>query len=144
MKVRDIMNSPVITVDRNESVRMAADRMTQHHVGGVPIVNDDTVVGMITDRDIITRVISRNIDPNTAKAEDYMSDKTVKIGPDESVKGAALTMSHEMVRRLCVTEEGKLVGIVSLCDLSQSGLGGQEIADAIAEIYKPSVKKKNK
>ena len=88
----------------------------------------------MTDRDIVTRCVAPGSDPEQTPVREIMSRGVVTCGPDETPEAAAKRMGADQVRRLPVLDEGRLVGIVTLCDLSRSGRSDMETAAALAEI----------
>ena len=117
-KVRDIMSSPVITVNSHDKANEIAVLMSSKMIGSVIVVDDDSnPVGVITERDIVRRVFPRNIKPNEVKAEDFMSTPIKIIDPGSTITDAAKAMKKLGVRRLVIIEESKLVGIISSDDI---------------------------
>ncbi len=116
--VEDIASSPVYTLPKNESVASAAKEMELHGIGSIVVVNSSgKAMGIITERDIITRVIAKGKDPNTSKLEEVMSSPLVKIDHDKGVMKALDAMRLHKFRRLGVIKDNKLVGIVTEKDI---------------------------
>lgn len=136
MKIKDIMNTDPITVSENSTVKYAAELMTKNDIGAVPVTdsNSGRLKGILTDRDIILRCISKDLNTNTITAGDIMTTKTVTVCPDNSVTESARIMAKNQIRRLPVCENGKVVGIVSLGDISRSKLMFAETASAFCDI----------
>ena len=119
--LRDAMTSNPTTVAPDTHAHEAARLMASEDVGSLPIVEDDRLVGMITDRDLAVRVLAEGRDGHTPVGE-IASRELVTIGPDGSLDQAARLMAQHQVRRLPVVEEdGRLVGIVAQADLAQTG-----------------------
>lgn len=118
MLVKDVMTSPVVTVDETASANKVAQLMLDNKIGCV-IVIDKTgnAIGIITERDLVGRVLARNIIPATAKAKEFMTTPLVTVEPEKTVTDAARMMSKKDIRRLGVLYKGKLVGIVSNKDV---------------------------
>jgi len=118
MLVRDVMSSPVITMDENSSSNQAAAAMEKNDVGAVIITNKaGQSIGIITERDLVIRVIAKNLKPDTVKAKEIMTTPLVNIEPEATISEAARRMNMLDIRRLGVFYKGNLVGIVSSKDI---------------------------
>lgn len=138
MNVREIMSRNPVTVDQEETVAAAARLLSRNNVGALPVTSrNGRLVGMITDRDIAIRCVAANFDPNITRVRTIMSAGAVTVGPEESDLRAAKTMGRHQVRRLPVTEQGKLVGMLSQGDLTLHGGGDPDTVRAFREIYEP-------
>ena len=135
MQVRDLMSSHLITVDREETVAAAARLLSRHNVGALPVTAGGRLVGMLTDRDIAVRCVAANFDPNLTRVRSVMSAGAVTIPAEESGLKAAKTMGKHQVRRLPVTQDGRLVGMVSQADLALSADQSEEAAQAFREVF---------
>ena len=117
-QIRDVMVSDVVTVERGTSVVDAAKRMIQEKKGPLPVVEGDRVVAMVTDRDVIARVVAEGRDPNSCSVDDIATSELVTARPDQDVDEARQLMAEHELDRVLVTEEGdRLVGIISEADL---------------------------
>ncbi len=135
MKVCDLMSDRVVTVEQNEPVIAAARLLRQSNVGALPVCdNQRRLRGVLTDRDIVTRCVAAGADPQTTPIREIMSRGVVTAGPFDEVEQAARLMSGDQVRRLPVVSEGKLVGVLSLCDLARNVNCDMEAAEALSEI----------
>jgi CBS domain-containing protein len=118
MLVKDIMSSPVITVDKNRKIDEVAKLMEMQRLGCIVVTDDDgKPIGIITERDLVTRVLAKNKLPSQLSAEEVMTTPLVTIRPDETLNNAARQMSRLNLRRLGVVYKGDLVGIVSSKDI---------------------------
>ncbi len=117
VRIREVMNSPVITGSEDDTVRDIAKRMTDCNVGSVVIMRGQKAVGIVTDGDIVSKVVAKNKKPSEVLAKDAMSTPLVTIGDDKDVTEAARLMRKKYVKRLGVTDEGKLMGMVSISDI---------------------------
>jgi len=118
MLVKDIMTSPVVTIGKNETIFRAAQLMDKHEVGCVIVTGkEERPVGILTERDLITRVLAKNTVPSRIKAGKVMTTPLITIDPDETVAEAARRMSRLNVRRLGVVYKGNLEGIISSKDI---------------------------
>jgi len=120
-RARDVMSADCTCVGENETVLDAARRLADRKVGALPICGeDDRLKGMITDRDIVVKVLAAGKDPAaTPVGELAQGDgKTVTIGADDSIDEALRTMIDHKVRRLPVIDGRRLVGVISQADLA--------------------------
>lgn len=120
---REIMTPDCSCVGESDSVLDAAKRLAQSGVGALPICGEDNrLKGMITDRDIVVKVLAEGRDPGATKAGELGQGdgRTVTIGADDSIEEALRTMSEHRVRRLPVIDGEKLVGIVAQADIARN------------------------
>ena len=118
---RDVMTGGAECVGENDTVLDAAKRLAELDVGSMPICGeDDRLKGMLTDRDIVVKVLAQGKDPASVVAGELGEGKPVTIGADDSVEEALRTMKDHKVRRLPVIDGHDLVGIVSTADLATS------------------------
>lgn len=138
--VRDIMTRPVITADAGIDVLNAAKRMVAANVGSLIIVSGDRPIGILTERDLVKKVISEAADPRSLNVEEVMSSPLITISSDASLRDAAAQMVKSGVKRLPVTSEGRLVGIITDTDLvSGSSVGLEDILSDLIEMHRDSV-----
>ena len=131
---REIMTPGVECVSVGETLVDAARRMRDLDVGALPICgDDDRLAGMLTDRDIVMRVVAEGRDPGSVKVGDLADGKVVTIGADDSVEDALATMSKHGVRRLPVIDGHDLVGMVSQADIARN-LPGERVGDLVEAI----------
>jgi CBS domain-containing protein len=117
-RVRDLMTSAVVTIEPQASVVEAAKKMIQEEKGPLPVVEGDgRPVGMVTDRDVIARVVAEGRGPGSVTVEDIATRELVTIGPDQDADEAALLMAEHQLDRLLVVEGERLVGIISEADI---------------------------
>jgi CBS domain-containing protein len=120
---RDVMSTDTTCIGEDDSVLDAAKQLKSLDVGALPICgNDDRLKGMLTDRDIVVKVLAEGKDPATTKAGELSQGdaKTVTIGADDSIEEALETMSQHQVRRLPVIDGHDLVGIISQADIARN------------------------
>ena len=116
---RDVMTGGVECVGENDTVLDAARRLAELDVGAMPICGeDDRLKGMLTDRDIVVKVLAEGKNPGDVRAGELGEGKPVTIGADDSVQEALRTMREHKVRRLPVIDGHDLVGMVSQADLA--------------------------
>ena len=135
--VRDAMTEDPRSIGASASVVEAARVMREEHVGSLPITDDEQLVGMITDRDITTRVVAEAADLATTSVGDVYSQNLISVQPDKGLEEALQLMARHQVRRLPVVENGRLVGIVAQADIALSLSGDEkktgELVEAISE-----------
>ncbi len=118
---RDIMTPDPTFVRSGETVHTAAERMAELGVGALPVCGEDgRLKGMITDRDIVVKVIAEGGDPASTSAEELAQGKPVTIGADDGIGEILRTMSQYQVRRLPVIDGHRLVGIVAIADVARA------------------------
>ena len=135
MKVRETMSTNVRLARPDQTIREAAQAMAEVDSGVLPVGENDRLVGMITDRDIAVRGIAKGKGPDTS-VRDVMTDHVDYCFDDQDVNEVTKNMADIKVRRLPVlNREKRLVGIISLGDIAQSGKGRTD--KALGEISKP-------
>jgi len=117
MLVKDVMTSPVVTIGEDGTGQEASQLMDKNDVGCVIVTSKEKPIGIITERDLITRVLAKNTLPSKVKAKKVMTSPLLTIDPDETLTEAARKMSRLNVRRLGVIYKGNLVGLVSSKDI---------------------------
>ncbi len=116
-QIREKMTSEVVTIEPRASIVEAAQRMIEEEKGPLPVVQGTRVVGMVTDRDIIARVVAEGRDPNSLTVDDIDTHELVTIGPDQDVEDARQLMEQHQLDRILVVEGERLVGIISEADI---------------------------
>ena len=135
MKLREIMTAQVVRVRPEEPVGVAARLLTQYNIGALPVCGQDgTLRGLLTDRDIVTRCLAAGKDPKKTRVSEVMSSQVLYARPDMESNVAAHYMGRQQIRRLPVVENGRLCGMVSLCDLSAREETAMEAGDALTQI----------
>lgn len=112
-KVRDVMSSPVVSVLPTDSVFEAASRMMSHGVGAVVVESGGRPEGIVTERDLIKRVLIEGKDPKKVVCREVMSKPLVTIDPEASILKAVTLMKEREIRRIVVVKGGRMVGIVT-------------------------------
>jgi CBS domain-containing protein len=120
--IRDAMTANPRAVTSSTSVAEAAQLMKSEDVGSLPVTDGDRLVGMVTDRDIVLRVVAEGKDVQSATVGEVASRELVTIDPQQNLDEALRLMAQHQVRRLPVVEEdGRLVGILAQADVAQQG-----------------------
>ena len=133
--VRNAMTEDPRSIGASASVVEAARLMREEHIGSLPVTDDEKLVGMITDRDITTRVVAKAADPRLTSVGDVYSRDLVSVEPDRDLDDALELMARHQVRRLPVVEDGRLVGIVAQADIAlrEKEERTGELVEAISE-----------
>ena len=132
---RDIMTKGAQYVDGSTPVLDVAKKLASEDYGSLPICDGDKLQGMITDRDIVVKVLAEGKDPASTKVIDLIQGEVVTIGADDSVEEAARTMAEHQVRRLPVIDGDKLVGMLAQADLALAG-DDERAGDTVEAISK--------
>ena len=132
-KARDVMSPDVTCIGESESLLDASKRLAELNVGSMPICGEDNrLKGMLTDRDIVVKVLAQGDDPSSVKAG-ALGGETVTIGADDSIEEALRTMIDHKVRRLPVIDGQDLVGIISQADIA-TNLDEERVGDLVEAI----------
>lgn len=135
MLVGDIMTDQVISICEDEPVTAAARLLKQNNIGSLPVRdNKGKLKGIVTDRDIVLRCVAAEENASDVKIGEIMSRNLVTISSSEDAENAAQSMAKAQVRRVPVTDNGVLVGIVALGDIARSSHYEMEAAEALSEI----------
>jgi CBS domain-containing protein len=119
MKVSQLMTTHPKIIPAGETVLRAAETLARSNIGTLPVEKDDRLIGMLTDRDIVVRVVAAGHDPAKTKVEDVISPQVKYCFEDEDVDHVRQNMQELRVRRLPVVNRDKrLVGVISLDDIS--------------------------
>jgi len=133
-KARDVMSADCECVGENDTIIEAAKRLTELDVGAMPICGeDDRLKGMLTDRDIVVKVLAQGKDPESTTAGDVAEGKPVTIGADDSIEEALEVMRTNKIRRLPVIDGHDLVGIISQKDIA-TDLPEEKVGDLVEAI----------
>jgi CBS domain-containing protein len=135
--VRDAMTGDPRSIGATASVVEAARLMREQHIGSLPITDGEKLVGMITDRDITTRVVAEAADPKVTSVEDVYSRDLISVEPDNDLQDALQLMARHQVRRLPVVENERLVGIVAQADIAL-GKNEKQTGELVEAISEPS------
>ena len=118
MIVRDVMSSPVVTIDENAPANQVAELIDKHGLGSLIVTSKEgKPLGIITERDLVRRILAKNVKPDSLKAKEVMTSPLITIEPDERISEAARRMSRLNIRRLGVMYKGQLVGVLSSKDI---------------------------
>ena len=134
--VRDAMTEDPRSIGASASVVEAARLMREGHIGSLPVTEDERLVGMITDRDITTRVVAESAAPETTSVGEVYSRDLISVEPDHDLGEALELMARHQVRRLPVVENGRLVGMVAQADIALKE--NERTSERVGAISEPS------
>lgn len=128
--VYEVMTPRVVSLSQNATVTEAAQRMRDADIGNVLLVDDGQLTGMLTDRDLVVRVLANQLDPGLTRAGEVCTSGLVSVEASTSTDEAVTIMRRSAVRRLPVVEHGQPIGVVSIGDLAVN----QDPKSALASI----------
>ena len=135
MNIQSIMTDNVRSIHPDEPITAAARLLKRDNIGCLPVCDDSgRVAGIVTDRDIALRCVAAGMDPSRTNVSQIMTAGVCTLSPTDSVDTAAETMRRMQVRRIPVTDNGKLCGIVSLGDLTARGNCSSETMQTITDL----------
>lgn len=117
--VRDVMNKSVISVDKDDAIRMAVNKMVHGGIGAVIVTEKDKPVGILTERDILKFIANEKMDLDNSKVENIMSTPLISVDSSSSLEQAADVMLTNNIRRLIIKEKDEYVGIISQRELQR-------------------------
>jgi CBS domain-containing protein len=136
--IKEVMTPSPTTVEPDASVVDAARNMRERDTGIVPVVEDGKLIGTVTDRDIVVRLIAEGRDPGSATVREIASTDLVTVDPQQELDEGLRLMAQHKVRRLPVVEEdGRLVGIVSQADVARQE-DDARTGEVVEQISEPS------
>jgi len=119
LNVEDVMVEEVVTVEADATVQEAVDLMNKHEIGCLIVVLRGRPVGIITERDMLKRVLAKSIDPEKIKVSEIMSVPLIMGKPEMEVEDAVKLMFKNKIKKLPVVQRGRLIGLVTLTDLTR-------------------------
>ena len=120
MKLEDIMEKHVVTVNTQDTITRAAWLMEEENVGSLVVLDEGFVTGIITDRDVTVRCVSKDHDASMCLVSHHMSSPITMESPKTDIIDAARTMSERQIKRLPIIDRGRLVGLVSSSDIARA------------------------
>ncbi|MED1107080.1 CBS domain-containing protein [Bacillus paramycoides] len=132
-KVRELMSTNIVQCTPLDNVYEAAVKMKDEAIGMIPVVENEQVIGLVTDRDLVVRGIAEK-HPGSNKITDVMTTNIVSISPDDSIERATELMAQHQIRRLPVVEGGQFVGMLALGDLAIKEVADDQAGFALSEI----------
>ena len=135
-QIRDLMTENPSSCERGTPVAEAAKVMARENVGSVPVVQGDKLVGVVTDRDLVVRLLAEGRDPQSTTVGEIASSEPVTLSPDDELDKALQLLARHQVRRLPVVEGERLVGIVAQADIARHA-DEVQTGEVVEEISKP-------
>ncbi len=139
LAVRDVMTRTVVTATPEMTAAQAGKKMVEKRVGSIIIVTDDKPVGIVTESDMVAKVIFKNVKPSSIKLEQLMSKPLITTKSSDDVHDAVLMMVQKKIRRLPVLDGDELVGIITDADVIQVSSEVNQILDNLIEMNRESV-----
>jgi CBS domain-containing protein len=139
LAVRDVMTRTVVTATPDMSAAQAGKKMVENRVGSVIIVKDGRPVGIVTESDMVAKVIFKNVKPSSIKLEQLMSRPLITTKSSDDIHEAVLMMAQKKIRRLPVLDGDELVGIITDADVIQVSSEINQILDNLIEMNRESV-----
>lgn len=118
-RVSEIMSKEVASLESKETATTAAKKMAEGGFGCLLVTHKGKVVGIVTERDLVRKVLAKNRDPNEIRLQDIMSQPVITISPSFQIGDASKLMSEKRIRRLPVMDKELLVGIVTTTDIAR-------------------------
>lgn len=119
LKVEDAMVEDVVTINADSTVKKAVDLMNKHEIGCLIVIRDGKAVGIVTERDMLNRVLAQRRDPERTKVSEIMTTPLVVAEPSMDLQEAARQMFKMKVKKLPVVSKGELVGLITLTDIAR-------------------------
>lgn len=137
MQVNDVMTKEYCSVGPDADLVQAAQAMKRHNIGSLPVVQDGRLLGIVTDRDICIEAVAAGCDPHRCVVHDFMTAEPISTHPSTTLEEAADLMARHQVRRLPVTDQGRLAGMISLGDLATNLTDDRVVANLIRRVSLP-------
>ncbi|MCY8036524.1 CBS domain-containing protein [Bacillus paralicheniformis] len=135
--ISNAMSKQVATISSNQAVQEAAELMSRHNIGAIPVVDQGVLKGMITDRDITLRTTAEGQDGQTP-VSNVMTTNVVSGNPNMSLEEASQLMAQSQIRRLPIVDNNHLVGILALGDLAVNEMSNESAGQALTNISTPA------
>jgi CBS domain-containing protein len=133
--IRDVMTPSPSTVKADQPAIEAAKLMREADAGMIPVMDNGDLLGTVTDRDIVVRVVAEGKDPHSTPVREIATTNPVTVEPDQNVDEALHLMARHQVRRLPVVEGGRLIGVVAQADVAREA-DERKVGEAVEEISK--------
>lgn len=136
--IKEVMTRSVYVVPPDASLFDIAAMMRAHDIGAVPVCDGQSLLGMVTDRDIVMKTIGQDVDPKTVGARDIATSPIVYCYEDDDIEEAARIMEVQRIRRLIVLDrEKKMQGIVTIGDIAERGASRELIGEIVSKVRAP-------
>jgi len=120
LRVRDVMVTNIITIEAGATARKAAELMNRHDIGCLIVVNDSKPIGIVTERDMLKRIVLQLRDPRRVRVSYIMSKPLLTTSPETDLRDAVSVMNERRIKKLPVVEDGRLLGLLSITDIVRS------------------------
>ena len=134
MNVEEIMIENVITINPGTIIEKAVKTMNQHEIGCLIVCENGKPIGIMTERDLLKRVLEQGKPPTTVKVEEIMSRPVIYGNPSMELEDAARLMFRKKVKKLPIIKDGELVGLITLTDLAKTAHIDQKMMGVIREL----------
>ena len=134
MDVKEVMVQKVVSIRADATVKEAVKLMNEHEIGCLIIAEKEDAVGIITERDVLKRVVSQSRDPEVTKVSEIMSKPLIAGGPDMYLEDAAKLMFKRNIKKLPIKKNGQLAGIITLSDIARIAHTDQQMTKVIEEL----------
>lgn len=138
MNVNEIMTKDLITLQLNDNCGLAAEKMREFNIGDILIKEGEDLKGIITDRDVALRCVAERLNPWDTKLSDVATLDPITVTPETPISECSEVMSENQIRRLPITANNQLVGIVTLGDLAVDAPEEADVEDTLEEISQPT------
>jgi CBS domain-containing protein len=132
-RIREVMTPSPETVEPGRPTSEAAKLMKKADAGMIPVVENGDLVGTVTDRDIVLRVVAEGKSPETTAVGEIASVEPVTVAPEQDLEEALRLMAQHQVRRLPVVENGRLIGVIAQADVAREG-DEREVGETVEQI----------
>src|SRR5574344_1868632 len=129
MKLKHLITTDIITSKTNDTVLDISKKMKDNDIGFIPILDKEDVVGVVTDRDIVINVLSNN-GKSTDLIKDYMTKNVIDIDVNSDLKTTINKMKDNKIKRIIVSDKGKMIGIISISDFVNSDIENNDILNS--------------
>jgi len=136
LDVKEIMVKDVISIHADATVKEAVELMNKNEIGCLIVAREREAVGIVTERDVLKRVVSKSRDPEVTKVSEIMSKPLIVGGPDMYVEDAAKLMFKRNIKKLPVMKNGRLIGLVTLSDIARVANIEPQIVKVVEELRK--------
>ena len=120
LKVKDVMVTNIITIEAGATARKAAELMNRHDIGCIIVVNYDKPIGIVTERDMLKRIMLQGRDPRRGRISYIMSKPLITVSPETDLREAINLMTERRIKKLPVVEDSNLLGLLSITDIVRS------------------------
>ncbi|MFC2162217.1 CBS domain-containing protein [Candidatus Altiarchaeota archaeon] len=118
--VEEIASKPVTVTSGDATIAEASQVMAKHNIGSIVVVDEGEIRGILTERDILKKIVAKSMDSAKVKVKEVMNDKVTTIKPGVTIHQAAKMIEEEHIRRLPIVDNGKLVGIITQTDIEKA------------------------